>query len=363
MNSKGGWGTGKLQIDFSITVQHANASTPMKSFTKTSDFYSPDCDSRPVAGAGRRRHRRRERLRLHRRRRLPPARHPRTQQKLYEMWRANIIGRRRFNGGCLAVWDLTKRLRPHVRGEGCTSADAGGFPMTALLVRRRRGRRRARSTTPSASSCPTIASASGIYVHPATHADQRLGVGDGAELAALRRALAPARRLPVASLPSAGAKVVARALQKYGMFLVRRRQHRADGDERQVHHAQVVGAARVARSRRAQDGRLRHGRRRHAHSARRLRSSVAGAFDLDARRTPPADPESTRRYRRRSTARTSARARRGRCDRRPSRGPARRARRAKDAAATVARRRPCRSALAKADEGSPSTSARRAACR
>ena len=73
MNSKGGWGTGKMQIDFCITVLHANASTPMMSFTTTGDFYSPDCDFTPVPGAGRRRARGRDRLRVHRRRRLPPA--------------------------------------------------------------------------------------------------------------------------------------------------------------------------------------------------------------------------------------------------------------------------------------------------
>src|SRR5438067_8575958 len=48
MQSKGGWGTGKMQIDFSITVMHANASTPMMAFNKTSDWFSPDCDFQTV---------------------------------------------------------------------------------------------------------------------------------------------------------------------------------------------------------------------------------------------------------------------------------------------------------------------------
>src|ERR1700744_5096379 len=43
--AEGGWGNGnKLQIDFSIAVVPAGASTPMKSFTPTDDFYTPDCD-------------------------------------------------------------------------------------------------------------------------------------------------------------------------------------------------------------------------------------------------------------------------------------------------------------------------------
>ena len=146
-----------MQIDFCITVQHANASTPMMSFTKTSDWYSPDCDFTtvpvPTGGAlegesgyactgGGDCHL----IVIHD-----------TQHKLYEMWRADITGGT-FNGGCLAVWDLTKDYVPHGRGEGCTSADAGGFPMAALLFTPTRSPP-ARSTTPSASSCPTIASA------------------------------------------------------------------------------------------------------------------------------------------------------------------------------------------------------------
>src|SRR5262249_27083523 len=46
--SKGGWGHRQNQIDFSITVLHADASTPMESFTRTSDFFTPDCDFQPM---------------------------------------------------------------------------------------------------------------------------------------------------------------------------------------------------------------------------------------------------------------------------------------------------------------------------
>src|SRR6185369_16061326 len=45
----GGWGNGnKLQIDFSIEVLRADPSVQPRSFTKTDDFYSPDCDPDPV---------------------------------------------------------------------------------------------------------------------------------------------------------------------------------------------------------------------------------------------------------------------------------------------------------------------------
>src|SRR5262245_28865301 len=45
LRAAGGWGNGDtFQIDFSIDVLTATSSTPMKTFTKTGDFYDPDCD-------------------------------------------------------------------------------------------------------------------------------------------------------------------------------------------------------------------------------------------------------------------------------------------------------------------------------
>ncbi len=217
LKSKGGWGNGKMQIDFSITVQHANASTPMMSFTPTSDFYTPDCDDVPMpvptggslegeTGYACTMDGDCHLLVIHD-----------TQKKVYEMWRANITGGT-FNGGCLAVWDLTKDYVPHGRGEGCTSADAGGFPMTALLF----------DADEVASGAinhairfilPNDRIGKGSYVHPATH----LTNADASTTAANSPPYGARLRLrpdyPVSSLPSTGAQVVARALMKYGMIL------------------------------------------------------------------------------------------------------------------------------------------------
>ncbi|HEY5946455.1 MAG TPA: hypothetical protein VIV40_13225, partial [Kofleriaceae bacterium] len=45
LRSAGGWGNADtFQIDFSIDVLKASSSTPQRTFTKTADFYSPDCD-------------------------------------------------------------------------------------------------------------------------------------------------------------------------------------------------------------------------------------------------------------------------------------------------------------------------------
>src|SRR5262249_18548794 len=45
LTAAGGWGNGnKFQIDFSMDVLTAEASTPHVAFTPTTDFYTPDCD-------------------------------------------------------------------------------------------------------------------------------------------------------------------------------------------------------------------------------------------------------------------------------------------------------------------------------
>lgn len=217
LQSKGGWGNGKMQIDFSITVQHGDATTPMKSFTKTGDWYSPDCDFAPVP--------------------VPTGGSLEgedgyactgdgdchlivildAQKKLYEMWRADIEGTT-FNGGCLAVWDLTKDYVPHGRGEGCTSADAGGFPMAALLFS---------ADEVAAGSInhairfilPNDRIGKGSYVHPATHSTNASASTTAPNSPPYGARLRLRADYPVASLPSSGAKVVAKALQKYGMIL------------------------------------------------------------------------------------------------------------------------------------------------
>ena len=55
-----------------------------------------------------------------------------TAAQLYEMWRANITGGT-FYGGCLAVWNTLEVYTDTLRGDQCTSADAAGFPIAPLL--------------------------------------------------------------------------------------------------------------------------------------------------------------------------------------------------------------------------------------
>jgi serine/threonine-protein kinase len=214
LSAAGGWGTGTFRIDFSIEVLEANASTPFRTFTTTGDFYSPDCDHVPFP--------------------VPPGGAlegesgyectsdgdchlivvHRPTKRLYEMWRANFVGPT-FFGGCAAVWDLTRSHPATLRGDQCTSADAGGFPIAAMLFS---ADEVARGSIDHAIRfiLPNSRMRSGVYVRPATHAGGPSG-GSGLPPYGVRFRLRS--DFPLASLPSEGARVVARSLQRYGMIL------------------------------------------------------------------------------------------------------------------------------------------------
>ena len=210
-----GWGLGRMQIDFSLEVLEADAAAPMTAFTPTGDFYSPDCDHLPVpvpaGGAieGEAGYECTSNGDCH----LLVAH--RASGRLFEMWRANIVGGQ-FEGGCLAVWDMTRVYGPGGRGENCTSADAAGYPIAPLLVT-------ADEVAAGAVEhalrfiLPNARIRDGVYVHPATHST---GAASGPASSPPYGALLRLRGdFPLASLPNDGARVVARALQRYGMFL------------------------------------------------------------------------------------------------------------------------------------------------
>jgi len=225
LQSKGGWGAGRFQIDFSIEVLRADASVQPRAFNQTGDFYDPDCDFVPVP--------------------VPPGGNLEAEtnytcasdgdchliviqgSKLFEMWRANITGGTAsgtpFDGGCLAVWDLShdywKPAAPptFARGDQCTSADAAGYPIAALLFSADEVKAGAINHA-IRFILPNDRIRKGAYVHPATHS----GAGKGTPTAdavpyGARFRLKSSFNL--ASLPSGGARVVARTLQRYGMFL------------------------------------------------------------------------------------------------------------------------------------------------
>src|SRR5258705_13136452 len=92
------------------------------------------------------------------------------------MWRANIGTS--FTGGCAAVWDLARAYPATLRGDQCSSADAGGFPIASMLF----------SADEVASGTidhairfilPNSRMRAGVYVRPASHAG---GPSGGANL-------------------------------------------------------------------------------------------------------------------------------------------------------------------------------------
>lgn len=213
LRAAGGWGNGDfMQVDFSFDVLLADADAPLRTFTPTGDFFEPDCDQVeiPVPAGGNVEgesgyacttdgdcH-----LLVY-----SPSR-----GSLYEMWRANINGSS-FRGGCLAVWDTHATYTDTLRGDQCTSADAAGFPIAPLLftadeVAAGSIDHAIRFILPN--DRPKVG-----YVRPATHATFTDGGPDAVAYGVHLRLRAD---YPIDTLPSEGAKVVARAMQKYGMY-------------------------------------------------------------------------------------------------------------------------------------------------
>jgi hypothetical protein len=118
-----------------------------------------------------------------------------------------------FNGGCLAVWDTSRVYGPEGRGIQCTSADAAGFPIAPLLftadeVAAGRIDHAIRFILPN--NRPQEG-----FVPPATHGTNTTGGASAPYYGVHLRLRAD---YPLESLPSEGARVVARALQRYGMY-------------------------------------------------------------------------------------------------------------------------------------------------
>jgi serine/threonine-protein kinase len=130
------------------------------------------------------------------------------------MWRADVRGDT-FRGGCLAVWDMARVYPPSGRGEQCTSADAAGYPIAPLLfdadeVAAGRIAHAIRFVLPNSRI------RRGVYVHPATHGTP--ATSGPAQAPPYGTRLRLRADYPVDTLPP-GARVVARALQAYGMLL------------------------------------------------------------------------------------------------------------------------------------------------
>ena len=179
LNNLGGWGNVNVfQTDFSIPVFFADSSTPRAEVVGTEGycFDGPACDSVPAQ--------------------MPvpadaniegspdltcdPSGNTdgqddchllvveRDEKKLYEIYQGTKSGDTITAHGFF-VWDLAKEYPENLRGDQCTSADAAGFPITALTA-----------TADEVASgsvdhalrfiLPNDRMKADVYVHPATHA-------------------------------------------------------------------------------------------------------------------------------------------------------------------------------------------------
>jgi hypothetical protein len=221
----GGWGTPvthAFQLDFGLTVLYADNTVALRAFTPATGYYSPDCDMTLVP--------------------IPPGGNAEGQpdytcdvanndchvlvyqgQRLYELYQATINGGTAtgspFTTICEVIWDLTydywaPGANPYSRGDQCTSADAAGMPIAPLLVT---GAELQAGVVSHAMrfTLPNPEIQASYYLHPGTHAGGPSGDPLMPTYAARFRLKSS---FNTAGL-SAGALVIAQALQKYGMFL------------------------------------------------------------------------------------------------------------------------------------------------
>jgi len=211
----GGWGHGRMQTDFSLRVLQASPTTPKVAFHKGSGWLAADSDRISTIP-------------------LPPGGGmegqsgyecdvdeqdchlivvDRSDGKLYEAYQANYA-EQSVTANFVAVWDLNRIYPPSGRGDQCTSADAAGFPIAPLLFN---ADDLARGSIDHAIRfiLPNSRIRAHVFVHPATHA----GAPRGPEIAPPMGARFRLKASYDLSRLSPAAQVVARAMQKYGMFL------------------------------------------------------------------------------------------------------------------------------------------------
>jgi hypothetical protein len=223
----GGWGAtgspavsgGVLQIDFSIPILFADSTTPRGTVSAAAGYYLPDSDPAPFQMP----------LPLNGYTEGSPNNTyacdtanndchilvvERSQKKLYELYNATGTTTAVTAIGGF-IWDLTKQYTDVLRGEQCTSADAAGLPIAALMPT---ADEVAAGEVPHAIRfiLPNLRMKKSVYVHPATHAGAPNSTNPNAPPYGVRfRLKASFDEMPY----SANARVILRAMKKYGMIL------------------------------------------------------------------------------------------------------------------------------------------------
>ena len=211
----GGWGhNNRMQVDFGIRVLQADAATPHIPFKGPGPSF-PDSDQLstfplPVGGGI-------EGQKGYQCKIDEDDCHlivvDRGHGKLYEAYQANEA-ENVLTATFVAVWDLNRVYPPSGRGDQCTSSDAAGLPIAPLLFN---ADELARGSINHAIRfiLPNPRIRAHVFVHPATHAGAPRGPVSAPPLGARFRLKAS---FDMSQLTPA-AQVVARAMQRYGMFL------------------------------------------------------------------------------------------------------------------------------------------------
>ena len=137
-----------------------------------------------------------------------------TQKKLYELYQATQTGSG-FTALGAFVWDLQKQYTDVLRGDQCTSADAAGLPIAALLPT---ADEVAAGNLPHALRfiLPNARMKKGVYVRPATHAGAPASANADAPPYGVRLRL---RANFDETHFNASARVILHAMKTYGMIL------------------------------------------------------------------------------------------------------------------------------------------------
>ncbi|MGE3775286.1 MAG: hypothetical protein AB7I32_20350 [Gammaproteobacteria bacterium] len=216
LDGAGGFGLGRMQIDFSLELNEAAPDAPTLPLAPRPGYYMPDCDTGvdvplPPGGAIEGEsgyHCDASSADCHLLVWQPAA------NALHESYQADVSGGV-LRATCLVRWQLDASYGPFRRGLQCTSADAAGLPIAPLLfdadeVASGEIRHAIRFILPN----PRMRA--GTFVLPATHAGAPSGPAQAPPYGARFRLRAD---FPLETLPNEAARTVARALQRYGMVL------------------------------------------------------------------------------------------------------------------------------------------------
>ena len=240
LTSLGGFGFGRMQIDFSIEVLNAPQNAPTAAIVQHQsylDYYAPDCEpvgtTMPLPAGGVTEGSLTDDYHCDNYCDDDDPNNPTCSDchllvvqgnTLYEAYSSNLTAGGQIEALCLAKWYLDAVYPPEGRGEHCTSADAAGFPIAALLFNA--DDIRTALAQPNVADrhlghairfiLPNPRMAAGVYVRPASHAGGPTGPATTVPYGSRLRLRS---NFPITTGYNPAAQVILRTMQKYGIVL------------------------------------------------------------------------------------------------------------------------------------------------